>query len=138
MIGTKEVSKARAVVIGEVKAEIARKGLTVTDIGRITGRGQQYWSRRTTGETPFDVDDLGRLSTILQVPMSRFIPEVIMDEPENPMPDIPARGGGIEDSRRRYFMSPLSDSNRRPPLYIVDDSRQMAWPAEQPKKKHAA
>ena len=32
----------------------------------------------------------------------------------------------------------LSDSNRRPPLYIVDGSNEWAWPAEEPKRKLAA
>jgi len=32
----------------------------------------------------------------------------------------------------------LSDSNRRPPLYIVDGSTDWVWPAEAPKNKLAA
>lgn len=113
------ISAARALVIGEVKAEMARKGVTPTELGRLTGRGQQYWSRRTTGITPFDVDDFAVLSEILQVPMSRFMPEY-----------TPGDGDG----------SPLSDLNRRPSLYIVGGSglEDAVWPAEPDKLKLAA
>ena len=85
----------RAIVAGEVRAAITKGGLTPTDIGRITKRGQQYWSRRTTGVTPFDVDDFAVLSEILGVPMTTFLPPVTVGDPE----------------------SPLSDLNRRPSLY---------------------
>jgi transcriptional regulator with XRE-family HTH domain len=129
------LTAARRAVVGEVKAEMARKGLTPTEVGRITGKGQQYWSRRTTGTVPFDVDDFAALSTILQVPMSRFVPSVIPTD-EGP-------GGASNNAdRRSYFMSPVSDSNRRPPLYIVDgssleDDGPGSWPAELPKLKTA-
>lgn len=115
------LSHARRAVVGEVKAEMARKGLTPTEVGRITGKGQQYWSRRTTGEVAFDVDDFATLSQILRVPMSRFMPDVIPGDSDE---------------------SPVSDSNRRPPLYIVDgsgldDEGPGSWPGEAPKRKTA-
>lgn len=108
-------------MIGEIKAEMARKGMTSTRLGELTEHNQQYWSRRFTGATPFDVDDLALLASTLQVPMWRFMPV------ERP---------GTDDPRGlRYITSPLSDSNRRPPLYIVDTPTDWAWPLEAPKRK---
>jgi len=70
---------ARASVIGEVRATMARRRISATELGRITGRNQQYWSRRLTGLTAFDVDDLATLSRILRVPIASFFPN---DGPE--------------------------------------------------------
>jgi transcriptional regulator with XRE-family HTH domain len=47
-------------------------------------------------------------------------------------PDEDPRGGSESDG------SPLSDSNRRPPLYIVGDLGGAGWPAEAAKLKPAA
>jgi len=51
-------------------------------------------------------------------------------------PDGPGGGGGASGDPR---LSPLTDSNRRPPLYIVGGSAfdDMEWPAEEPKRKAA-
>lgn len=68
----------RALVIDEVRAEMGRRRVNASELGRRTQRPQQYWSRRLTGLTALDVDDLATLSSILEVPMSRFMPDVIV------------------------------------------------------------
>jgi transcriptional regulator with XRE-family HTH domain len=116
---------ARLAVIREVRAEMARAGINASQLAELTNRNQQFWSRRFTGEIAFDIDNLSAIAAVLNVPMWRFMPV------ERPGADDPR---GI-----RYFESPLSDSNRRPPLYIVGGSLDDAqWPAAEPKLKPAA
>lgn len=116
---------ARLAVIREVRAEMARAGINASQLAELTDRNQQFWSRRFTGEIAFDIDNLSAIAAVLNVPMWRFMP---IDRP------------GTDDPRgHRYLMSPLSDSNRRPSLYIVDGSLETAeWPDAEPKLKPAA
>ena len=74
----------RAAVIDEVRAAMGRRRVSASALGRITGDSQAYWSRRLTGLTPFDVDDLSKLSNVLQVPITSFFVSV------SPTPPVPA------------------------------------------------
>jgi transcriptional regulator with XRE-family HTH domain len=82
-------------------------------MARTIGTSQSYLSRRTNGFTAFDVDDLGAIADEFGITITELI-------------NMP-----------RDDWSPVSDSNRRPPLYIVDGSLEYDWPAEQPKRKAA-
>jgi len=75
-------TSARGLVIGAVRAEMARRNVNASKLARATDTKQQYWSRRLTGITPFDIDDLATLSFVLQVPMSAFTPDIIPSEAE--------------------------------------------------------
>lgn len=74
----------RALVIGEVRAEMGRKRVSASELARRTSVTQQYWSRRLTGLTALDIDDLASLAAVLQVPMSRFVPEFTPEPDPNP------------------------------------------------------
>jgi transcriptional regulator with XRE-family HTH domain len=99
----------RVMVVGEVRAEMGRKRITASELGRRTGRPQQYWSRRLTGLTALDVDDLATLSFILEVPMAKFVPNVVLQpqpDPENTEAPRPNGPGGVS--------LPELDSNQQP------------------------
>lgn len=100
----------RSAVIDEVRAHMGRRRVSASALGRMTGTTQAYWSRRLTGMTAFDVDDLANLSRILQVPMTAFLP---FDAPLEPTPTekAPTDNGEGQD------LSHLSESNRRPIHY---------------------
>jgi transcriptional regulator with XRE-family HTH domain len=66
-------------VIGEVRAHMARQRLSSSELARMTGTKQPYWSRRLTGVTAFDVNDLAILAYVLKVPVSTFIPAIVPD-----------------------------------------------------------
>lgn len=91
------VSRLRAQVAAEVRAELARQRLTQQRIVDKLGRSQAYWSRRVNGEEPFDLDDLASLAALLDVPIGRFIP--------------PARHrehSGYDEDTRRYLRQTLA------------------------------
>jgi transcriptional regulator with XRE-family HTH domain len=98
----------RGLVIQEVRAEMGRAGINMTRLGQITGTNQQYWSRRLTGLTPFDIDDLAALAFILQVPMSTFIPTFTPEEPTPVGQKKGPAGGAARPSL------PELDSNQQP------------------------
>jgi transcriptional regulator with XRE-family HTH domain len=98
----------RSLVSMEVRAQMGRAGINMTRLGQITGTNQQYWSRRLTGLTPFDVDDLAALAYILQVPMSTFIPAVTPEEPTPVGQKKGPAGGAARPSL------PELDSNQQP------------------------
>jgi cytochrome c556 len=60
-------------VAGEVRAEMARQNVRGTWMAKQMGMTQSAWSRRVTGDLPFDVDQLDRVAGLLDVPITRFI-----------------------------------------------------------------
>lgn len=59
-------------VVEAVRVEMARRRVTQTKLADLTGLTQAYISRRMTGETPFDVDDLDKVAVALGVPVATF------------------------------------------------------------------
>lgn len=68
------LSGIRETVAGGVRAELARRRMSASKLARQTGLKQSYLSRRMTGETPFNVDDLALIAAALGVSMSTLIP----------------------------------------------------------------
>jgi transcriptional regulator with XRE-family HTH domain len=109
-----------AVVADNVRAELARERWTGRKAAAALGVTQTYVSRRLAGITMMSAADLQMFADLVGVPVARF------------------------------FESPLSDSNRRPPLYIDGGSGEPTlvndaecdwpggWPDEDPKRKDAA
>lgn len=63
-------------VAAEVRAEMARQGVSQEVLGRRLGWSQRRVSRRvTTGKTavPFDVAELAAVATALGVPVTQFV-----------------------------------------------------------------
>ena len=73
-------------VICDVRAELARRGLSVNRLAKITGTGQSYWARRMVGETEFSVHDLTTLAEVLRVEPGVFFTGWCAARDSNPEP----------------------------------------------------
>lgn len=70
-------------VAAEVRAQLARRGWSGTRLALALGVTQASISRRLTGDVPFDVDDLVRISEALGVHPGTFFPGGHDDSPSN-------------------------------------------------------
>lgn len=61
-------------IVREVKAEMARKGMSQEALGALIGWDQRRVSRRLTGEVPFGVAELGQVADALGVSVMQLIP----------------------------------------------------------------
>jgi transcriptional regulator with XRE-family HTH domain len=64
----------RESVAEEVRVMMVRKRITGAALAERIGRSAAYLSRRLTGETAFDLDDLFRISEVLGVRMVDLLP----------------------------------------------------------------
>lgn len=60
-------------VAAEVRAALARRQITQTQLAEATNRSQAYWSRRLTGQRPMSVDDLRAVADIAAVPLTSLL-----------------------------------------------------------------
>lgn len=60
------------IVVGEVRANLARRRLSARQAAARLGWSQPYMARRMTGDKAFDVADLAALSQLLEVPIEDF------------------------------------------------------------------
>jgi DNA-binding Xre family transcriptional regulator len=65
----------RATIAEEIRALLARRRINGVALAVQIGRSQSYVSRRLTGETAFDVDDLERIAKVLGVTVSQLLPD---------------------------------------------------------------
>lgn len=70
---TNATGTLRATVAGEVRAMMARRRITQTDLANKLGWTQSYVSRRLSGDVPFDIDELEVLADLFDVPVVRFL-----------------------------------------------------------------
>jgi Helix-turn-helix. len=83
------------VVAGEVRAALARRRISGRKAAREIGWTPAYIGRRLSGEAPLDVNDLVALAQLLDVPLTSFFPEVIIN------------GGGVPvGSNKQYYSTP--------------------------------
>jgi Predicted transcriptional regulators len=57
----------------EIRSLMARRRLSGVDLAGRIGRSQSYFSRRLTGETAFDIDDLEGIAQVLGVTVTTLI-----------------------------------------------------------------
>ena len=67
-------SSLREQVAEEVRALLARRRLSARKAAEALGKTEWYMSRRMTGKTAFDIDDLAALADLLDVPVTDFFP----------------------------------------------------------------
>ena len=68
------VSQFQRAVAAEVRAEMARRKVSQTDVAQWLGVAQATVSRRVTGEVAFDVAELEKIAALLGVAVQQFIP----------------------------------------------------------------
>ena len=57
-----------------VRAEMARRGVTQTTLARKIGLSQAAVSARIKGKTPFDINELCLIASVLNVPLTALLP----------------------------------------------------------------
>jgi transcriptional regulator with XRE-family HTH domain len=62
-----------ASVAAEVRAHMARQQVNQQRIAEVLGYSRQAFSRRMTGEVPFDVAELEKIATFLNVPVTSLL-----------------------------------------------------------------
>lgn len=60
-------------VVGDVRAQLARRRVSARQVAFALGWTEHYMSRRLTGKTPFDVNDLYALAQVLDVSILTFL-----------------------------------------------------------------
>ncbi len=64
---------AAARVAASVRAEMARRRVTQSDVAKALGMKQTAVSRRLTGQVPFDVNELTAVAAFLGVPVAALL-----------------------------------------------------------------
>lgn len=126
--GTPPRGRLREHVAEEIRVLLARKRMSAAELARRTGIKQSTISRRMTGETAFDMDDLEVIAEVLEVEVGDLMPKTVKTggslnhnfEAVVRSDDVPAArhqaarpiGGGRRDATRPA--SPIRPSTRRP------------------------
>ena len=67
------MSNTPGVQVGaNVRAEMARRGITQTQLAEQIGRSQPQLSKRLTGAIPFDINELTAVADALSVPIEKL------------------------------------------------------------------
>ena len=64
----------REVIAEELRAVLARRRLSASELARRMGVSQPYISRRLTGDTALDIDDLEQIAGILGMEIADLFP----------------------------------------------------------------
>ena len=60
-------------VAANIRAELARQGISQTDLANSLHKSQPTVSRRLLGRVPFSVDELDIIADLLDVPMAQLV-----------------------------------------------------------------
>jgi transcriptional regulator with XRE-family HTH domain len=60
-------------VAANIRAELARQGISQTDLAASLHKSQPTVSRRLLGRVPFSVDELDIIADLLDVPMAQLV-----------------------------------------------------------------
>lgn len=88
----------------EIRVLLARRMMSAAELARRTGITQSTMSRRMTGETAFDLDDLEVIASVLEVDVTELLPRAV------------GAGAGAPESsgpNRRYGPTALPVTARR-------------------------
>jgi len=98
-------------VAARFRAELGRLNVSASEAARRCRRSQAWMARRTSGKTPFDVDDLDMVCEILGMSYDFVATGIRAIEPPP--------GGGAPRAPIPADESLLSGSNRRALAYLV-------------------
>lgn len=69
--------RLREYVAEEIRVILARKKMSGAELGRRAGIKQSSMSRRLTGETAFDMDDIEAIAAVLEVSVADLLPKTV-------------------------------------------------------------
>lgn len=115
-ISTESATPIREYVAEELRALLARRQMSATELARRIGATQPYIWRRMSAEIAFDIDDLQRIAAVLGVEVSDLLPArprasspVLLD----PLaPRIVAVGGEHRQPRKNKPVHPQVPTSR--------------------------
>lgn len=91
---TQSVTPMRAAVAEEIRALLARRRISASELARRMDVTQPYISRRLTGDTALDLDDLERIANVLGVQVLDLFPDEPVASPAvSAEPRVVARAG---------------------------------------------
>lgn len=107
----------------EIRVILARKRMSGAELARRTGIKQSTMSRRMTGETAFDLDDLEAIAEVLEVDVADLLPRMVgaasgpagtdQELKKNLAPaQVPVRNDNVRPPRTRPVAPPRRDSVR--------------------------
>jgi transcriptional regulator with XRE-family HTH domain len=64
----------RELTAAELRAALARRRISAVELARRIGWSQAYMARRTDGRIALDIDDLEKIATELNVPVTALLP----------------------------------------------------------------
>lgn len=70
-----EVASFRLLLAAEVRAELARRQITGRQLARLVGESPAWAARRLAGGTAIDADDVQRIASAINVPISQLLIE---------------------------------------------------------------
>lgn len=110
-----DLSSPRARVAAGVRVQLAIANVSASKAARGIGISQPAMSRRINGELAFDIDELGRLATMLGVDLADFINPT---PPKRPTPGHPSdyMGTVTRTSRLGGAGGPRNRDDRPGPL----------------------
>lgn len=73
-------TKPRDPLLAEIKAGLARRDLTQSDLANHLSLSRGAIGRRLTGEVPFNIDELRRTATFLNVPLATLLDPTALAE----------------------------------------------------------
>lgn len=73
MADTRTQPRLRETIAAEIRVAMVRRQVTGTALAAALGKSQAYVSRRLSGDTAFDVDDLETIAATLQVKVADMI-----------------------------------------------------------------
>jgi transcriptional regulator with XRE-family HTH domain len=98
-------------VAEEIRALLARRRLTATDLARLTGMTQRSIARRVSGEKVIDIDDLARIAAALDCQIADLLPTDLADR--QPVAATPIRRSrDRKTTTLRKFRTPIVQHNR--------------------------
>jgi transcriptional regulator with XRE-family HTH domain len=100
-------------IAAEIRKQLFLRDMTGTQLAEHAGMTQPYISRRLTGATAFDVDDLERIATALDVDVADLLPARADRRSHNKtLPTPPVRPSGPRS--QRALLAPGHAPERHP------------------------
>lgn len=100
-----QTASLRRRIAGEVRAELARQGITDAEIAAALGQNQQWFSRRKLGQTGFDAAELTLVCVHLEISVNELIERALnAKDPQRNAEGLIGSGAGTR-SRDLTIMS---------------------------------
>lgn len=105
--------RLREHVAEEIRVLLARRKMSATQLARLTGLKQSSLSRRMTGETAFDMDDLELIADALGITVTDLMPQQAnaSADPNRRLPQV-SRLAAPDTTRTRTTHRPAQRTSR--------------------------